>query len=154
VIPKTVYTFNGTVKTIIFDPAVFGLLSQAWVKDEVIYKNPFTGKLTRKNRGYYYTGTLVFNAASYDLMDGYRDLFNSKISDIKFYPNKDAAEYYDADMNEELDADDNHVAQSYLNVPLIFRSKNRYETALNYPVGYWGDRRLTFQAAGSRTFGT
>jgi hypothetical protein len=153
-IPQAVYTLNGTVKTIVFAPNEFTLFSQKWLRDEIVYKNPFTGAMTRKNRGYYYTGTLTFSAVDYDTLATYRDLFNSKITDVKLYPDKNSAEYYDVDMNDEVDSDDNDVAQAALNVALIFRSKNRYETPLNYPIGYWGDRHLTFQAAGNRTYGT
>jgi len=152
VIPQVVYTLNGVVQTIAFAPNEFTLLSQQWVRDEIIYKNPFTGDMTRKNRGYYYTATLTFDAIDYSVMDTYRDLFNKSITDLKFYPNKDTAEYYDVDLNDEVDIDDDDVAMVYKNAAIIFRSKKRYDTPLNYPLGYWGDRRTLF--AGTRTFAT
>ncbi len=151
--PKVVYTLNGVEKTVLLLPSDFTLMSQRWEKDYVEYKNPFTGDMKRKNRGYYYTATIQYEGVFYDLMNTtYRDLFNVKISDMKFFPNIDSQEHYDVDTNDTLEHDDNDVAMAYENFQLVFTSKKRYESPLNYPVGYWGARRTTFTDIGSTTF--
>ena len=152
--PQVVYTLNGVVKTIVFELNEFTKFTPDWVRDEIIYKNPFTGDMTRKNRGYYYTATITFDGISYDLTADYHDLFNAAISDIKFYPDKNGVEYFDVDSNEEINGDDNDAAQAYENFSIVFRSKQRYQTALDPGPGYWGNRTLRFMDTNGRTFGS
>lgn len=143
--PKLTYVLNGQTKTITFNPADYVSFQQEWEKDEIEFKHPFNGDKTRKNRGYYYKATIAFDAIPYDLIDDYRDLFNKATSTIMFYPNSQEIERYEVDVNELISAEDEHVALAYRNVELIFRSKQRFDSALNYPQVYWGARRTAFQ---------
>jgi len=152
--PKAVYTLNGVTKTIVFELNEFTKLSPDWMRDEVVYKNPFTGDLTRKLRGYYYTATIVFDGLPYDQLVKYCHLFNKAVTDILFYPDQNGVEYFEVDSNEEISGDDNDVALALMNFSIIFRSKKRYDTALNPGPGYWGDRTLRFSDADGRTFGS
>lgn len=151
-IPKLTYTLNGTLKTLVFSGSDFTTLTQDWKRDEVEYKNPFTGQMTRKCRGHYYTATLAFDGVTYDLMNTYRDVLNSEITDLTFFPNVDSPESYAVDANDEFEHEDAHVAEAFKNFELIFRGKDRKETPLNYPVEYWGARHTTFADIGSNTF--
>jgi hypothetical protein len=151
-IPKVVYTLNGVSKTVVFNGDEFTNLHQAWERDEVEYKNPFTGDITRKCRGYYYTATLSFDGVVYDLMDNYRDILNSTITDLTFFPNIDSSESYAVDANQTFEHDDADAAHAHLQFELVFRGKVRKETPLNYPVQYWGARHTTFAEIGMNTF--
>lgn len=151
--PKLAYTLNDVAKSYTFSPAEFTLFLQEWEQDEVEYKNPFTGKKKRKQRGYYYKGTITYEAVDYLLLDDLRDLFDVAIEDRKFYPNIDnAKEYYDVDVNDTISTEDSDVAEAARNLEITFRSKDRYDSPLNQPVGYWGDRRHTFDDYGDDIF--
>ncbi|MBP8975112.1 MAG: hypothetical protein KBG83_00190 [Bacteroidetes bacterium] len=150
--PKVVYTLNGTTYTKIFELSDFTAMKQEWERDELEYKHPFTGKITRKCRGYYYKATLSFEGVPYDLMGQYRDILYSKITDLKFYPNKDSAEYYAVDVNEKFEYDDSSSWLMFQNFELIFRGKDRFEHPLNYPQIYWGARATTFDDIGNKAF--
>jgi hypothetical protein len=143
--PKLAYTLNGVAKSYTFSPADFASFLQEWEQDEVEYKNPFTGLKTRKQRGYYYKATISYEAVDYVLLDNLRDLFDVAITDRKFYPNiLNTTEYYDVDVNDTISTEDSDVAEAARNLEITFRSKERYDSPLNQPYGYWGDRHFTF----------
>lgn len=143
--PKLVYTLNGVTKTHVFSPDQYTTFNQGWESDEIEYKNPFTGKKEWKRRGYYYRAVFTIDGAEYELAENFRDLFNTSITDRKFYPNQDNdKEYYDVEVSESIEFDDDHAAMAILNLEITFRSKERYDTPFNYPLHYWGDRRHTF----------
>jgi hypothetical protein len=151
--PELKYTLNGTAKTFTFSPGDFSLFTQDWEEDEIEFKNPFTGRKTRKRRGYYYKATITYDAADYALMNDLKDLFDVAITDRKFYPNTDnEKECFDVDVNETISTEDSDVALAVKNLEITFRSKDRYDSPLNQPVGYWGDRRQTFDDYGDDLF--
>lgn len=82
----------------------------------------------------------------------YRDIVSSRITDLKFYPNKDAVEYYDVDVNPSFEYDDNHAWSVFQTFELVFRGKVRFENPLNYPQLYWGARKQTFDDIGNKYF--
>lgn len=151
--PTLAYTLNGTAKTFTFSPEDFTLFTQDWEEDEIEYKNPFTGFKTRKRRGYYYKATIAYDAADYALLSDMKDIFDVGVADMKFYPNSDnEKECFDVDVNDTLSTEDSDVAQSVKNLEITFRSKRRYQSPLNQPVGYWGDRRHSFNDYAGLTF--
>lgn len=149
--PKVTYVINAATEEIVFTPDQYSLFTQEWERDEIEYKHPFTGEKTRRLRGYYYKGTLAFDAAPYDLLESYRDLFSVATTDIRFFPNKDEKESYEVDANENISAEDSDAALAVKNFEIVFRSKKRFDSALNYPSTFWGARRLAFSDSPAMT---
>ncbi len=150
--PKVIYTLNDVDNEKVFAPEEYTSFSQKWVRDEIEYKHPFTGVITRKCRGYYYQATLTFEAVPYDAMVMYRDILYTKVQNLRFFPNKDSVESYLVDVNAEFAYDDAHVYLAHQNFELVFRGKERFEHPLNYPQIYWGARRVTWNDIGSKSF--
>jgi hypothetical protein len=48
------------------------------------------------------------------------------------------------DVNDAISSEDSDVAMAGKNLEITFRSKARFDSPLNQPVGYWGDRRTLF----------
>lgn len=150
--PKVTYTLNGVEYEKVFSPQEYTSFRQKWCRDEVEYKHPFTGVITRKCRGYYYEASLLFEAVPYDMMGLYRDILYTKVLNLRFYPAMDEVESYAVDVNVEFAYDDVHHYLSYRDFELVFRGKERFEHPLNYPHLYWGARSTTFDMIGIKTF--
>jgi len=144
VIPKVVYTLNGIEKEITFIPADYSEFLPEWIRDEVEYKNPFTGKKKWKKRGYYFRALITFEGLPYSQLDDYVDIWNKAVDDLKFYPNRDVPEFFTVDSNEKFAYADSHTANAVLDFELEFRGKDRFDSPLSYGYDFWGDRRHTF----------
>lgn len=143
-IPKVVYTRNGAERTIVFSPDYFKRMVPKWTLDKREYKNPFTGELTLKRRGYYFSVALEFEFAPYELLKQYSDIWNKDVTDLKFYPDKDLLEFFRVECNEEFEFEDEDTTASVLDFTLNFKGKDRTDVIMVHPDYFWGDRESTF----------
>lgn len=131
----------------------FATFHQEWEADENEYKNPFTREKKYKRWGYFYKAVISYDGIEYlELNFDFRNIFNVNATERKFYPNKDAAECYDVDINNGYAIDDMHKALAYSDVEIVFRGLKCFKTPMNHPVGYWGDRTHKFSEFFGMTF--
>lgn len=143
-IPKVTYTLNGAPKEIIFDGREFTRFTPKWTKEKKEYKNPFTGEVWQKSKGYYFSAVLEFDGLFYETLTKYADLWNKNVDDFKFFPNKDGKEFYNVYLNDEFEFEDDDAASAIFNFQLTFTGKDLIDVIMVHPDYFWGNREITW----------